>query len=115
MYPHEVGEAEDGGNRRDVGEEIEIEAVGKRRIDRARRGDPEQRIAIRRCTYDCLDSDVRAGTRPVVNDELLAKTGCQPLAHQRCVISGETPAAKATNDRPRPYRMALAVANPLRA
>src|SRR5215831_8691769 len=47
MHQHDVGRADDACDRRDVANEIEIELVVDRRVDRVRWSDQEERIAIR--------------------------------------------------------------------
>ena len=47
MYYHDFGRASDASDRRDVADEIEIELVVERRIDRAGRTDQEERVADR--------------------------------------------------------------------
>ena len=79
---HDVGEAEDASDRRDVADKIEIELVVERRVDRVRRTDQKERIAIRRRAHDRLGADIAAGARPVLDNELLAEPLRQPLTHQ---------------------------------
>ena len=76
------GHADDARDRRDVADEIEIELVVERRVDRVRRIDQEQRVAVRRRTHDRLGADIAAGARPVLDDEWLAEPLRQPLTHQ---------------------------------
>src|SRR5262249_33358261 len=59
------------GLRRDVADEIEIEFVVERRVDRCRRACREQRVARRRL-HDRLNADIAGSTRPVLDDEWLA-------------------------------------------
>ena len=77
-----IGIADDARDRRDVADEIEIELVVERRVDRVRRADQEERVAIRGRTHDRLGGDIAAGARPVLDDELLAEPLRQPLTHQ---------------------------------
>src|SRR5262249_61635534 len=49
IYRHDQWGASDAGDRRDVADKIEIELVIERRVDRARRADYEQRVAVREC------------------------------------------------------------------
>ena len=46
IHHHDIGRADDAGDRRDVADEIEIELVVERRVDRVRRTDQQQRIAV---------------------------------------------------------------------
>ena len=77
-----IGHADDARDRRDVADEIEIELVVERRVDRVGRTDQEERIAVRRRTHDRLGGDIAAGARPVLDDELLAEPLRQPLTDQ---------------------------------
>ena len=47
IHHHDVRRAHDACDRRDVADEIEIELVVERRVDRVRRTDQEKRIAVR--------------------------------------------------------------------
>ena len=49
-----MGHAHDAGDRRDVADEIEIELVVERRVDRVARADQQQRVAVRRRAHDRL-------------------------------------------------------------
>jgi len=61
------------GDRRDVADEIETKLFVQRGIDRVRRGDQEERVAIGGRTDDRLGADITAGTRPIFDDEWLTK------------------------------------------
>ena len=76
------GYADDARDRRDVADEIEIELVVERRVDRVRRRGQEERVAVGRRVHDGLGADIAAGARPVLDDELLAEPLRQPLPHQ---------------------------------
>jgi hypothetical protein len=56
-----------------VADEIEIELLVERRIDRIPGADQEQRVSVRRRPHDCLGGDIAAGTGPVLCVERLAK------------------------------------------
>src|SRR6516225_11817923 len=71
---HDLGKADDACDRCDVADEIEIELVVERRVDRTGYRAQQKRIAIRSCTDDRLSADVGAATRPGVDEELLAET-----------------------------------------
>src|SRR6476661_4262825 len=66
---HEAGLATNAGDRRDVADKIETELVVERRIDHMRAGNQEERITIRRRTYDRLGADSAASSRTVVDNE----------------------------------------------
>jgi hypothetical protein len=74
MYRHDVCVAADSCDRRDVADEIEIELVVERRVDRVRCACQEQRVAVRRRLHDRLGTDIAGGARPVLDDELLTET-----------------------------------------
>ena len=63
----------------DVADEIEIKFLVDCRADRIGGGAKEQRISVRRGTHDRLGADIAAGTRPVLDEELLTKPLRQPL------------------------------------
>ena len=82
MRHHNIWLAQDARDRCNVSDEIEIELVVQRRVDRIRRGNPKKRITIRLGAHDCLGSDIRACTWPVLDDELLVEPLRQPLSYQ---------------------------------
>src|SRR5215471_2955906 len=82
MHQHDVGHDHNAGDRRDVTDEIEVELVIERRVDRVGRVDQEERIAIRGRTHDRLRGDIAAGARSVFYDKLLTKSLREPLADQ---------------------------------
>ena len=62
MDHHHVGKAEDASDRRDVAEKNEIELVEECRVDRVRRTDQKERIAIRRRAHGRFSADIAAAT-----------------------------------------------------
>ena len=97
---HDIGRADDGGDRRDVAAEIEAELVVERRIDRARGADHEQRMAIGRRVHDRLGGDIAADARTVIDDKFLTKAFRQRLrASRRAMMSVELPGANPTTIR----------------
>ena len=94
MNLHDERHADDAGNGGDVADEIEIELLVKRCIDRVGGAHDEQRIAVRRCADRGFDRDIAAGARPVVDDDLLTEPLGEPLRHHpRCNV-GRTPSRK---------------------
>ena len=87
-------------------DDIEIELFVERRVDRVCRGDQEERVAVGRRAHDRLGGDIAAGTRPVLDDEWLAKPFRQPLADQ---ARDDVAAArgKADHQAHRPRRIGL--------
>src|SRR5271156_99397 len=98
VHFHDLGYADDTGDRRDVVNEIEIELAIKRRVDRVPRADQEQRIAIRGRAYYRLGADIAAGTWPVLDDEWLSEPLREPLPHQTGEDIGNASRGK-TNDK----------------
>src|SRR5258705_11154394 len=74
MHSHDVWDTADAGDWNNVADKIEVELLVESRVDRVIRSDEKKRIAVRRCLYDRLGADIAAGTRPVVNDKLLAES-----------------------------------------
>ena len=71
MYRQDIGRVVDACDRRDVADEIEIELVVERRVDRVRRTHHEQRISVCRRAHDRLGGDIAAATRPVLDGKRL--------------------------------------------
>src|SRR5215510_11813870 len=82
MYRHDEGCVNDASDRRDVADEIEIELVVERRIDRVGRSDQEERVAVCRRAHDRFGTNIAARARPVLDDEWLAQPLGQPLTHR---------------------------------
>src|SRR5262249_19864222 len=78
IHHHDGGHATDASDRCDIADEIEIEFVVERRIDRVRRAHQEKCVAVRWGTHDRLGADVRAATWAVFYDELLAEPSREP-------------------------------------
>src|SRR6202040_3527970 len=79
IHNHDIGKADDGYDRCDIADEIEIELVVKRRITRVRCSNIEERITVRSRAHDRLGGDIAAGTRAIFNDELLTQPLRKPL------------------------------------
>ena len=108
MHHHDVGHAEDACDRHDVAEEIVVEfAFEERRVDRARRGDQQERIAIRGRTHDRLGPDHSGRAWPVLDHKLLAEALRQPLTHQTRDDVGRTSWSERHDDAHRPRRISL--------
>src|SRR5262245_29013711 len=69
-------------DRCDVADEVEIEIVVERCIDRVWWNTSDKRMAVRGCSYDRLCANIAGCTRPVFDDERLAKPLRQPLAYE---------------------------------
>jgi len=72
-HHHDEGLAVDARHRRDVADEIEIQLIVKRRVDRCCRADLKERVAIRWRTHDRLGRDIAARARPILDDERLTE------------------------------------------
>src|SRR5262245_4661782 len=77
---HDKWPTHNGCDWGDVADEIEIELVVQRRVDRVEAPNHEQRVAVRRGLHDSLGADIAAGAWPALRDEWLTKAFGQPLA-----------------------------------
>jgi hypothetical protein len=64
---------DDSPDWRDVADEIEIELVVERRVDRIRRADHEERITVWRCAHHRFGGNIATCAWPVLDDERLAE------------------------------------------
>src|SRR5262249_46050062 len=62
VHHHDVGTSHDARDRRDVTDEIEIELIVERRVDRAESTAQEERVSVGRRTYNRLGADIAAAT-----------------------------------------------------
>ena len=74
--------AHDPRGGRDVAHEIVAEIVVEGRIDGRRHTDEKQRVAVGGRVDDDLGRDIGGGTRPVLDNELLAGPLRKPVPHQ---------------------------------
>jgi hypothetical protein len=82
MDLHDIAETDQAGDRHNIAQEIVVEFFIKRRVDRIRRRDQQQRVAIGRRAHRGLGADVAAGAGPALDNECLAKPFGEPLRHQ---------------------------------
>jgi hypothetical protein len=82
MHLQDKRGADETRNWSNVSVQIEAKLVVERRVDCVRRNDREERIAIWGCTHDRFSSQVSAGARPVLDDELLTKPLREPLPYE---------------------------------
>jgi hypothetical protein len=82
MHHHYLGLVNEARDRRDVADKIEAKLLVERRVDRDRRADREQGVAVGGRAHDRLGGDVGGGTDPVVNHERLPQTLRQPVTDQ---------------------------------
>src|SRR5262249_22981254 len=74
--------------------------------------DGEQCVAICERTHDCLSSDIAAGTRPVLNDELLTEPLGEPLTYYARDDVNRLARGKSDDDAHRPRRIGLRPCDP---
>ena len=74
-----AAKASDGRN---IADEVKIEFVIERRVDRSRRADKEERVAVGSGTHYSLGGDIGARARSAFNDDRLAEPLREPLPHQ---------------------------------
>jgi hypothetical protein len=68
-------------HRRDIAQQVEGKIVEQRHVDRGRRPDEEDRVAVGRRIGHCLDRDVGAGAGLVLDDDRLPEPLRQPPRH----------------------------------
>src|SRR5229473_5393892 len=86
-----MGLAMNTRDRHDVADEIEIELVVERGVDRVHRSGHKERISVRGRVHDHLGADIAASSWSVLDDELLAEPLRQLLSYQACHdVSGTT-------------------------
>jgi hypothetical protein len=100
VHHQNVGLAADPGNRCDVADEIEIELLKQRGVDRIRRNGQQERVAIGRGVHDGLGGQIAAGPRAVFDDEWLTEPLLQPLPDAACEHISR-PAGRKTDDNAR--------------
>ena len=107
MHQQDKGPAEQARDRRDVAEKTEIEIVVKRGVDRVRRTDQQEGIAVRGRAHDDLRCDIAARAGPVLDDELLPEALRQPLTDQTRENVVRTAGGKTDDDPWRPRRVGV--------
>ena len=79
---HDEGSAVDTRDRHDVADEIEAKIVVESRIERVGRCNLQERVAIGKRPDYRFSGEICAGTRSVLDDELLPESLRQPFTHQ---------------------------------
>jgi hypothetical protein len=97
----------DARDRRDILDKIVVELFVERRVDHIIGADSEQRVAIGGRTHDGLGSDIAAGARPVLNDELLTELLGEPLTYYARDDVNRLAGGKSDDDAHRPRRIGL--------
>src|SRR5882762_2651960 len=95
MCHQDVRKAENAGNRRDVTEKDKIELVVECRVDRRRRVNQEQRIAVRRRADDGFRADIVAAARRFSTTNWPSRSDSH-VAMNRATMSFAPPGAAAT-------------------
>jgi hypothetical protein len=112
VHGHYVGHPEDACDWRDVADEIEVEPVEERDVDRRLRVDHEKCVAVRRCARDYLSGDIAGRARPVFDNKLLTEPIRKPLGHQTREKIGPAAGGKADDDAHGPRRIILRPGSP---
>ena len=73
MHDDDARLTREARHRRDIANEIEVQPFIECRVDEVGRCHQEQRVAVRHRFGDGLRSNVGAGPRPVLHDELLTE------------------------------------------
>src|SRR5262249_52019646 len=107
IYHHNERKADDARDRRDVVDEIVIELLIKRRVDRVRRTCQEERVAVRGSAHDRFGADIAAATWAVFDDELLAKPLREPRRDEPRENVWRAGGARGGDDAHRPRRVGL--------
>src|SRR5215831_13336726 len=107
VHLHDMGHSHDARDRRNVSDEVVVEFVKQRRVDRGGAPDYEKRITICRCARDRLDADIAAAAWAILDDKLLADALRQPSPYQArgSVVHGTS--SKGDDDAYRPRRIGL--------
>src|SRR5215831_4674343 len=107
MNHHDVDRAQQACDRFNITNEIEIKLGIERRVDRVRRRDEKECVAVGGRPYDRLRADIAASAWPVLDNEWLAEALRQPLAHQACEDVGRAASGKGDDHAHRPRRIRL--------
>jgi hypothetical protein len=82
VHHHHVGKPDDACHGRDILKKIEVELVIKGGVDRIRRRNQEERVAIGRCAHHRFGREIGCCSRPAFDDKRLAQPLLQPLRHK---------------------------------
>src|SRR5262245_42038492 len=92
---------------RNVADEIEIELVVERRVDRVESTAQEERVAVGGRAHDGLGADIAAAPRPIVDYELLAEPPREPWCDEPRENVGRSAGGRGGDDAHRPRRIVL--------
>jgi hypothetical protein len=96
MNNHHLGLLGHGSDSSDVACDIEIELVVKCRVYRRRSVDHQQRVAVRRGTYDCLGTDIATAAGRFSTTNCWSNRSDSHCAVRRARMSVGPPAANDT-------------------
>ena len=99
--------ADDAGDRGDVADEVELQIIVERGVDRVRHGGEQQRVAVGRGADHGLGADIAAGAGAVFDHEGLPEPLVEPLADQPRRDVDAAAGGKTGNDAHRPGRVIL--------
>jgi hypothetical protein len=112
MNHHDVDRAQQACDRFNITNEIEIKLGIEHRVNRVRRRDEKECVAVGGRPYDRLRADITAATRSVLDHEWLAKALRQPLADQAGDNVGWSARGKTDDDAHRPRWIGLRPRDP---
>src|SRR5262245_45360477 len=104
---HDQRHPEQSGDRCDVTDEIEVQLLVERRIDRVRSNAGKKRVAVRGCTYNGFGGDIAASAGPVLDNKMLPQPLRQPVTDQTCGKGGWATATKSFKHPHRPHGIRL--------
>src|SRR5438552_15967048 len=107
MDHNNIGLAIQAHDRRDIADEIIVELIIERRVDRVSHIDHEKRVSVSGRTHDGLRADIVASARPVINDKWLAEPLREPLTEQAGKNVERAAASGGENDSHRWRRIGL--------
>ncbi len=105
IHHHDIGDANNACDRRDIANEIEIKILVERRIDRGRSVSEQQSVAICRCIDHNLGSKIGRGSWPVFDDKRLPEPFRKRLADQARNDVGAAACGKTDDDAHGPRRI----------
>jgi hypothetical protein len=82
VHHHDERLAGDAGDRRDVAQQVETEILEQRGVDRVRRTDEEQRMAVGRRAHHRFGRRIAGGARQVLDDDGLSQPLREPFTQQ---------------------------------
>src|SRR5262245_10333212 len=84
IYLHDLGDADNARDWRNVANKIVVKSFIECGVDCGGAADRKERVTVSGCSDNRLNANVTAAAWTILNDELLPKTLGQPLADQTC-------------------------------